>query len=274
MPAVNSQTQESPATDTAAAETAFDAVIFDMDGVITRTAAVHSLAWKRMFDEYLRARALRLQEPFREFTHGGDYLAYVDGKPRYKGVDSFLRSRGIALEMGTPDDPPGNETVCGLGNRKNTLFNEIIRTEGVGLYDSTIALIGTLLSRGVKVGLATSSKNSELILRSSGTTSLFATVVDGIVSEKLGLKGKPEPDIFTTAAANLGVPCSRSIVVEDAVSGVQAGSRGGFALVVGVAREHNGHELQAAGADLVVEDLSETSIDELHRLVLARRQLS
>lgn len=273
MPSVNTQTQEH-ASPSSARDLAFDAVIFDMDGVVTRTAAVHSKAWKRMFDEYLQARALRLNEPFREFTHGGDYLAYVDGKPRYTGVDSFLRSRGVILAQGTPEDPEGNETVCGLGNRKNALFNEIIRTEGVGLYDSTIALIGGLLSRGVKVGLATSSRNSSLILGRTGTASLFGTVVDGLVSEQLGLKGKPEPDIFTTAAASLGVPCSRSIVVEDAVSGVQAGSRGGFALVVGVAREHNGHELQAAGADLIVEDLGETSIDELNRLTRSRNPLS
>lgn len=248
----------------------FEAAIFDMDGVITQTAAVHSTAWKRMFDEYLRARAAKLAEPFREFTHAGDYRAYVDGRPRYQGVTAFLQSRGITLPPGSPADLPGAETICGLGNRKNALFNEIIEREGVGLYDSTIALIRDMLGRGIKVGLATSSRNSAVILHRTGTAHLFATVVDGIVSEKLGLKGKPEPDIFTTAAHNLGVPCAAAIVIEDAVAGVQAGAKGGFALVIGVAREHNAPELRAHGADLVVTDLAETSVGEISRLVAGK----
>ncbi|MES1194866.1 MAG: HAD-IA family hydrolase, partial [Opitutus sp.] len=222
---------------------AFDAAIFDMDGVITRTAEVHSRAWKRMFDDYLRLRAARYGTRFREFTHEADYLPYVDGRPRYQGVEAFLLSRGILLPHGTSADAPAAETVCGLGNRKNELFNEIIARDGAGLYDSTIALIQDLLARGLKVGLATSSRNSALSLDKAGVAHLFATVVDGLVSEKLGLKGKPAPDIFTTASANLGVPSDRAIVIEDAVSGVQAGAKGGFALVIGVAREHNHDEL-------------------------------
>lgn len=242
-----------------------------MDGVLTQTATVHSIAWKRMFDEYLRLRETRDHEAFREFTHAGDYLAYVDGKPRYKGVDAFLKSRGITLPLGTPGDQPGAETVCGLGNRKNTLFNQILESDGVNLYDSTILLIRDLLARGIKVGLATSSRNSALILNRTGTAPLFGTVVDGIVSEKLGLKGKPEPDIFTTAAANLGASCQRSIVVEDAVSGVQAGAKGGFGLVIGIARENNVEELRHNGADLVVCDLGETTIEQIDGLVRAKR---
>jgi len=249
----------------------FDAAIFDMDGVVTKTAAVHSLAWKRTFDQFLQVRAATHLEPFKEFAHEHDYLAYVDGRPRYKGVETFLKSRGIDLPFGSPEDLPGDGTICGLGNRKNAIFNQIIEQEGVGLFDSTIALIHEMLRCGIKVGLATSSKNSAVILQKTGTASLFGTVVDGIVSAKLGLKGKPEPDIFTTAATILGVPAARAIVVEDAVSGVQAGAKGGFGLVIGLARENNTRELRENGADLVIADLSETNLAEIDRLVGAKR---
>ena len=253
------------------ADLPFEAAIFDLDGVITQTAAVHSLAWKRMFNEYLLSRESRYGEPFREFTHASDYLTYVDGRPRYRGVEAFLKSRGITLPLGSAGDPPGGETICGLGNRKNAVFNQIIASEGVRLYDSTIALILDLLAQGVSVGLATSSRNSGVILAKTRTAPLFATVVDGLVSEKLGLRGKPEPDIFTTAARNLGALPGRAIVVEDAVSGVHAGVKGGFALVIGVAREDNTRELAAHGADLVVRDLAETSIDAINRSIRAKR---
>lgn len=236
-----------------------------MDGVVTDTAAVHSAAWKRMFDEYLRRRERRDGEPFREFTHGGDYRAYVDGRPRYQGVAAFLASRRITLPAGTPVDPADCETVCGLGNRKNELFNEIITTSGVRLYDSTLALIHALGAAGIQIGLATSSRNAALILDRTGTAPLFATVVDGVVSERLGLSGKPRPDIFTTAAANLGVPPARAVVLEDAVTGVQAAAAGGFALVIGVAREDNAQELQANGADMVVRDLADVSVEVIDR---------
>jgi beta-phosphoglucomutase family hydrolase len=249
----------------------FDAAVFDMDGVITRTAAVHSTAWKRMFDEYLRIRETKYREPFREFTHAADYLTHVDGRPRYKGVEAFLHSRGIVLPPGSADDRPGCETVCGLGNRKNALFNEIIENEGVGVYDSSLVFIEELRAQGIQVGLATSSRNSAAVLSTTRTAHLFATVVDGIVSAKLGLRGKPEPDIFITAAANLGVPSARAIVVEDAVSGVQAGAKGGFALVIGVARENNARELRDHGADVVVGDLAETSLEQINRLIQHKR---
>jgi beta-phosphoglucomutase family hydrolase len=249
----------------------FEAAIFDMDGVITQTAAVHSMAWKQMFDEYLQIRAAKHNEPFKEFTHAYDYLAYVDGRPRYKGVEGVLKSRGISLPFGSPEDLPGSETICGLGNRKNALFNQIIDREGVSLYDSTVVLIQEMLRRGIKVGLATSSNNSAMVLSKTGTAHLFTTVVDGIVSSKLGLKGKPEPDIFTAAAADLGASSACAIVVEDAVSGVQAGAKGGFALVIGVARENNARELRDNGADLVVADLGDTSVDEINRLVRVKR---
>jgi beta-phosphoglucomutase family hydrolase len=249
----------------------FDAVIFDMDGVITKTALVHSLAWKTMFDEYLHSRKINHHEPFREFSHADDYLSFVDGRPRYLGVEAFLQSRGINIPFGQPDDEPGKETVCGLGNRKNEVFNKILENEGVALYESTLHLIQDLLARGVKVGLATSSKNCALILDKAGIAHWFETKVDGVVSAKLGLKGKPEPDIFTTASDNLGVKYARAIVVEDAVSGVQAGAKGKFGLVIGVARENNAPELKLHGADLVVADLSETSVEEISQRVGAKQ---
>ena len=245
----------------------FDAAIFDMDGVITRTAAVHSWAWKRMFDEYLHYREREFHEPFYEFTHAGDYLSFVDGRPRYKGVDTFLKSRGINLPPGRPEDEPNQETVCGLGNRKNQIFNQLVEEEGVGIYDSTLTLIRELWEKGIKVGVATSSKNCLPILEKAGITDLFATHVDGVVSAGLGLKGKPEPDIFTTASDNLGVKHHRAIIVEDAISGVKAGRKGNFGLVIGVARDDNARELQENGADIVVTDLAELNADKIDKLI-------
>jgi beta-phosphoglucomutase family hydrolase len=249
----------------------FDAVIFDMDGVITKTAVVHSLAWKKMFDEYLRFREKKYQEPFHEFTHADDYLSFVDGRPRYQGVETFLKSRGINIPFGKPEDEPLTETVCGLGNRKNEVFNQVLEEDGVELYESTLKLIRDLLQSGIKVGVATSSKNCVLILKKAGITNLFETRVDGVVSAKLGLKGKPEPDIFTTASDNLGTKYSRTVVVEDAVSGVQAGSKGRFGLVIGVARENNAHELKANGADVVVEDLSEITVEKINQFIQTKQ---
>lgn len=238
-----------------------------MDGVVTDTAAVHSAAWKRMFDEYLRRREHERGEVFREFSHAGDYLNFVDGKPRYQGVQAFLLSREISLPFGAANDPADAGTICGLGNRKNELFNQILETEGVRVYRSTIALIHSLRDAGINVGLATSSRNSALVLAQSGTAPLFATVIDGLVSERLGLKGKPAPDIFLAACARLGANRQRAIVIEDAVSGVRAGASGEFGLVVGVARENNAAELRENGADVVVGDLGELSLRELDRKV-------
>ncbi len=181
----------------------FDAVIFDMDGVITDTASVHATAWKQTFDTYLRGRESLFRQPFTEFT-AADYLAYVDGRPRYKGVQAFLDSRRIHLELGRSDDAPGRETICGLGNRKDSVFNQLLE-HGVKTFASSIALVKDLRRNGIKVGLATSSKNGVAILSATRTTDLFDTVVDGNVSERLGLKGKPEPDIFTTASDNMRV---------------------------------------------------------------------
>lgn len=243
----------------------FKAVIFDLDGVITDTAQVHSLAWKKMFDDYLKERQNRYGEPFKEFTHEKDYLPWVDGKPRYKGVKSFLESRGIDIPFGDPDDPPGKETVCGLGNMKNKAFNKVLEEEGVKVYDSTVELIHELKDRGIRVGVASSSKNCRVVLQQAGLLDLFETRVDGEVSAELGLKGKPEPDIFTVAADNLDVPYDMTVVVEDAVSGIAAGKNGNFGLVLGIARENNEKELLSNGADLVVEDISQIGFDGIRR---------
>ncbi len=234
----------------------FKSVIFDLDGVVTKTAHVHAKAWKATFDAYLRLRENRDGESFREFTHEGDYLPYVDGKPRYKGVKSFLESRHIDIPYGDPTDSPDKETVCGLGNKKNELFGAFLQRDGAEVFSSSVDLIRKFKGAGVRVGVASSSKNCRSILESVGLGALFETRVDGVVSVELGLKGKPEGDIFVRAAANLGAQPGASVVVEDAVSGVQAGRNGGFGLVVGVARENNEEDLLKSGADVVVSDLA------------------
>jgi len=244
----------------------FDAVIFDMDGVITNTALVHSAAWKKVMDGYLKGREKKYREPFMEFTYANDYLSNIDGKPRYKGVASFLESRGIDIPFGNPEDPPGKETVCGLGNMKNQALHQIIKENGgVEVYESTIALIHALKKTGIRVGVASSSKNCVAILEATGLLDLFETRVCGLVSAELNLQGKPEPDIFTTACDNLGATYARAVVVEDAVSGVQAGAKGNFGLVLGIAREDNEQELRINGADIVVTDLQEIDIDGIER---------
>lgn len=234
-----------------------DAVIFDMDGVVTETATVHSAAWKRLFDEYLERRAARGGPAFVPFDEDSDYQLYVDGKNRYDGVRSFLGSRGIALPDGDPRDPPDRETVCGLGNRKDEYFRTRLREDGARAYESTVRLIDHLRARGIRTGLVTASRNAHEVLVAAGAQDLFDTRVDGMVAAELGLAGKPDPATFLEAAARLGVDISRAAVVEDALAGVEAGRRGGFRLVVGVDRCGQGAALQAAGADVVVEDLAD-----------------
>ncbi len=239
----------------------FDAVIFDLDGVITQTALVHAAAWKKMFDHYLRTREERFGEAFKPFTHADDYLPYVDGKPRYKGVASFLESRNIDIPFGDPSDDPEMETVCGLGNRKNIMFNEVLDEEGVQVYPSSVKLLEDLKAGAYRIGVASSSKNCKPVLEKAGLLHYFETRIDGVVSAEIGLNGKPEPDIFTTACDRLGVSCHRAVVVEDAVSGVQAGRKGNFGMVLGVAREDNIRELLIGGADVVVEDIGAIGLE-------------
>jgi len=236
---------------------ALDAVIFDMDGVVTQTAIVHAAAWKKLFDAYLQKRSTKTGQAFVAFDEAQDYERYVDGKNRYDGVRSFLESRGITLPQGTPDDPPGDATVCAMGNGKDAYFLEQVRHEGVRPYESTVALIRGLRSDGKGVGLVSASRNAEEVLTAAGVVDLFDARVDGVVAADLGLRGKPDPAMFLEAARRLGVGPERAAVVEDALSGVAAGAAGNFALVIGVARAGQHDALLQAGADVVVADLAE-----------------
>jgi beta-phosphoglucomutase family hydrolase len=235
----------------------YDAVLFDLDGVITDTARLHAACWKRMFDEYLRERATRSGESFRAFDLDTDYRLYVDGKPRFDGVRDFLKSRGIQLPEGTPKDPPQVETVCGLGNRKNDLVDKVIAEVGVEPYAGTVQFIHHLRHFGYKIAVVTSSQNCSIVLKAAGLDGVFDAQVDGntILGEKLA--GKPAPDTYLMGSRRLGVEPDRAIVVEDALSGVEAGSNGHFGLVVGVARKGNTEELRRHGAHIVVNDLGE-----------------
>jgi len=234
----------------------YDAVLFDLDGVLTKTATLHSAAWKQMFDEYLRARSEATGEPFREFD-ADDYKTYIDGKLRQDGVRSFLESRGISLPEGSPGDAPASETVNGLGNRKNVLVVDLIETKGVDSFEHSIKWARRLRETGIKTAVVSSSKNCLAALRSAEIEDLFDVRVDGVVAGQLGLPGKPAPDTFLEAAKQLGVSPERAIVVEDAISGVESGRAGGFGLVIGVDRKGDPESLRAAGADIVVGDLSE-----------------
>ena len=242
------------------------AMIFDLDGVITFTARLHAAAWKELFDQYLQSRASRFGEAFREFTIAGDYLTYVDGKPRYDGVASFLASRGITIPYGSPSDPEDAETVCGLGNRKDRLFMKKVRELGVDVDHDAVRFVRELRARGVRVGLASSSRNTLPILQQAGLEDLFDSIVDGVVSDRLHLHGKPAPDIFLQCLAQItSAPDPRRAgIVEDAIAGVQAGQRGGFALVLGVDRGNTG-ALAQNGANCVIHDFSNMTADQVFK---------
>jgi alpha,alpha-trehalase len=231
--------------------------IFDMDGVLTSTARLHAVAWKRMFDEYLRGKADRENGPYRPFDMDGDYDRYVDGKPRYDGVRAFLHSRGLDdIPFGNPNDSPDEETICGLGNRKNKAFIGLLKTRGARAFPSTIELIRVLKQRGVRLAAISASKNAKMVLESAEIGDLFDVVVDGVDVAERNMRGKPEPDMFLEAARRIGTPPERSVVVEDALAGVKAGKAGGFALVVGIDRTGRKRELLSRWADIVVDDLS------------------
>jgi alpha,alpha-trehalase len=230
------------------------AAIFDTDGVVTDTASVHFAAWKDVFDEALRSLA-GSPEPA-PFTRR-EYLAHVDGVARYEGVARWLESRGIDLPQGSPDDPPGRDTVCALGNAKNDRFLERLRRDGVPPYESTVAFVAWLRDEGVPAAVISASRNAAEVLAAAGADELFLTRVDGVEAARLELAGKPEPDVFVEAAARLGVPAERTMVVEDALLGVEAARRGNFGLVVGVDRAGQRESLLDRGADVVVDDLAE-----------------
>ena len=233
------------------------ACLFDMDGVVTQTAVVHAAAWKEMFDEFLRQRADSTGTEFVPFDPHADYDAYVDGKPRLDGTRSFLRSRGIDLPEGAPDDPPGTPTVYGLSNRKNDLVLAKLAAGGVQVYDGTVTYIRSVREKGISTAIVSSSANTQLVLESAGLAGLFDVRVDGVVAKERGLRGKPAPDTFLAAAEALNVPASRAVVFEDALAGVEAGRAGHFALVVGVDRVGQAAELREHGADVVVQDVAE-----------------
>ncbi len=241
----------------AIARAQYDAVLFDLDGVITGTANLHAACWKRMFDEYLKKRVAQSGEEFRPFELSTDYLLYVDGKPRFDGVRDFLRSRNIQVPEGTPDDPPQVETVGGLGNCKNDLVNKAIEDTGVQPYDGSVKLIHHLRRHVFKIAVVTSSQNCNTVLRAARLDAFFEVRVDGNMIRAEHLTGKPAPDMFLMAAKLLGVEPARAVVIEDAISGVRAGSNGNFGLVIGVARKGNAKELRNNGAHLVVNDLGE-----------------
>ncbi len=252
----------------------FDAVIFDLDGVVTQTAKVHARAWKTLFDEYLKQRGLRLDEPFRPFDMLEDYLEYVDGKPRYEGTRSFLESRGIFLPFGSPSDMPDQETIYALGNIKDRLFSQALQDQGVETYVSTVEFIQQLKAAGSRIAIVSSSKHCHEVLVAARLDKTFDVRIDGVVSEQLGLKGKPEADIFLKSAEMLAVKTERAVVVEDAVSGVQAGSKGNFGLVIGIDRHNNPNALLNNGADRVVNDLSEVNIEQIDDWIEYKRNIS
>ncbi|MRJ99933.1 beta-phosphoglucomutase family hydrolase [Aeromicrobium sp. S22] len=229
----------------------YDAALFDLDGVITPTAEVHMRAWDKMFNDFLRDRGV--DEPYTD----ADYFTYVDGKPRYDGVRSFLASRDITLPEGDASDPVSAETVSGLGNRKNDDFEQILAEEGVTPYPGSVALVEALATRGTKMAIVSSSRNAAAVLTAAGMIEHFPVIVSGKEAGERGLAGKPAPDTFLDAAAQLGVPKERAVVFEDALSGVAAGRAGDFGLVVGVDRGVGEDALIANGADVVVDDLAQ-----------------
>lgn len=231
--------------------------LFDLDGVLTKTAKVHAAAWKQMFDEYLQERAKRTGEEFVPFDPVADYAEYVDGKPRYEGVQSFLVSRKIDLPRGEPTDSPDAETIDGLGNRKNEIVLNLIREQGVEAYEGSVKYVKAAVDAGLRRAVVSSSTNCHDVLVAAGIADLFELRVDGVVAEREHLKGKPEPDTFLAAARRLGAEPAAAVVFEDALAGVAAGRAGNFGCVVGVDRVGQADALREHGADIVVKDLAE-----------------
>jgi beta-phosphoglucomutase family hydrolase len=233
------------------------ACLFDLDGVLTKTAVVHNAAWKEMFDAYLKERSRRTGEPFVPFDPGRDYDEYVDGKPRADGTRSFLASRGIELPEGSEDDPPGAETIHGLGTRKNEIVLRRIREDGVEAYESSVRYVRAARDAGLRRAVVSSSANCRDVLIAAGIEDLFEARIDGVVAGREHLRGKPAPDTFLAAARALGLGPQAAAVFEDALAGVEAGRAGRFRFVVGVDRTGQADALKKHGADIVVADLAE-----------------
>lgn len=232
-----------------------DALLFDLDGVLTQTAALHAAVWKQLFDDYLAAHATGpASAPFRLPE---DYLHFVDGKPCYDGVRSFLGSRGISLPDGVPSDPPGDTTACAVGNRKDLLFGAVLAQQGIQTYAGSIDLVRQARAWGKRTACVSSSRNTRPVLERASILDLFDAIVDGLDTERLHLNGKPAPDAFLEGARQTGVAPARAAVFEDAIAGVAAGRAGAFGLVVGVDRGAGATALRQAGANLVVNDLAE-----------------
>ncbi|WP_248962146.1 beta-phosphoglucomutase family hydrolase [Sphaerisporangium perillae] len=231
--------------------------LFDMDGVLTRTATVHAAAWKATFDEFLRERAGRTGEPFVPFDAVADYDRYVDGKKRLDGTRSFLASRDITLPEGSPDDPPDAPTVHGLSNKKNALVQQIMDRDGVEVFPGSVRYARAARDAGLRRAVVSSSANTERVLAAAGLTDLFEARVDGVVAQQRHLAGKPAPDMYLAGAEALGLAPSEAAVFEDALAGVAAGRAGKFAYVVGVDRAGQADALREHGADIVVTDLAE-----------------
>lgn len=239
----------------------YDAVLFDLDGVLTSTAAIHAEAWKEMFDDYLKTAGERAgpaaTNRYGPFDINSDYKRFVDGKPRYEGVRSFLESRQIHLPFGQSSDAPGDQTICALGNRKDALVQSAIEAGRVQPFAASVEWVKQLRADGFRLGVVSSSRNCGPVLRAAKIDGLFEVRVDGLTLAEQNLPGKPAPDSFLRAAEILGAAPSRAVVVEDAISGVQAGRAGAFGLVIGVDREGHARQLLEAGADVIVEDLGE-----------------
>jgi beta-phosphoglucomutase family hydrolase len=234
-----------------------NACLFDLDGVLTQTAALHAAAWKQMFDAYLRDRAAAQGQDFVAFDPVADYDDYVDGKPRPEGVRSFLATRGIELPQGTRDDSPDAETIEGLGNRKNEIVLALIHERGVQAYEGSVRYVRAAREAGLRRAVVSSSTNCRDVLEAAGIDDLFEVGIDGVVAEREHLRGKPAPDTFLAGAHALGVAPAQAAVFEDALAGVEAGHAGGFGFVVGVDRVGQAEALRARGADIVVRDLSD-----------------
>lgn len=251
---------QSPRVELKLSREQYHAAIFDMDGVVTRTASTHAVAWKELFDLFLQRYSAEHSIPFKPFDIQTDYRLYIDGKPRLEGIRSFLKAREITIPEGTDADSSQAETVHGLGKRKNELFLQKLRSQPVEIFQSTVEAIQCLRTHGIKVAVISASRNATEVLRSAGVLDLFDAKVDGLDTERLQLKGKPAPDVFCEAARELGTDAAHSIVFEDAIAGVQAGAAGDFALVIGINRDNQADLLKSNGAHIVVSDLKELDI--------------